>query len=138
MHDVVRSFAEFMAGGESFVVQGNMQVPEGSGNDTKLPVRRMSLGPSDLRLKRISGLPRLSKIRIVRCPNVVVLEGVPSLNSLVLEDVTMESLPGYLRDVTPRYLKLDCNMKLYESISESSCERDKIRHIGKHDIYWIE
>ncbi|KAF8699056.1 hypothetical protein HU200_034747 [Digitaria exilis] len=89
-------------------------------------------------LKRISGLPRLSKIRIVRCPNVVVLEGVPSLNSLVLEDVTMESLPGYLRDVTPRYLKLDCNMKLYESISESSCERDKIRHIGKHDIYWIE
>ncbi|KAF8747836.1 hypothetical protein HU200_013145 [Digitaria exilis] len=307
MHDLVRSFAEFMARGESFVVQGNMQVPEGSGNDTKLPVRRMSLGPGDLvpewaalgkheslrtliiirskninfgledllttfsklrvlfiwnggdcgslksldiinapgiksvgsefqqaassrevafpnlaslyieglceweqwdweddvtagamampalealtikncklgrlppglatnnrhalrglflygltnlacvenfpsvleldvfdcsELKRISGLPRLHKIGISRCPNVVVLEGVPLLDSLGLDDGTMEALPGYLRDVTPRYLELYCNKKLYESIySESSCERDKIRHIGKHDINCIE
>ncbi|KAF8647791.1 hypothetical protein HU200_065206 [Digitaria exilis] len=90
-------------------------------------------------LKRISGLSGLHRIRIVSCPNVEVLEGVPSLNILVLEDVNMEALPGYLRDVTPRYLKLDCNKKLYESIySQSSCERDKIRHIGKQEINCIE
>ncbi|OEL14227.1 hypothetical protein BAE44_0024754 [Dichanthelium oligosanthes] len=48
-------------------------------------------------LKRISGLSRLHKIRIVRCPNVEVLEGVPSLDSLQLWDATMETLPGYLQ-----------------------------------------
>ncbi|KAF8700080.1 hypothetical protein HU200_034441 [Digitaria exilis] len=89
-------------------------------------------------LMRISGLSRLSKIRIDRCPDIEVLEGVPSLDRLVLWDLTMEALPGYLRDVTPRYLELGCN-KLYESIcSDSSCQRDKIIHIGKHSINCIE
>ncbi|KAF8700078.1 hypothetical protein HU200_034439 [Digitaria exilis] len=92
-----------------------------------------------LELKRISGLSRLHRIRIVRCPNVEVLEGVLSLDSLLLEEATMEALPRYLRDVTPRYLELGCNKKLYESIySDSTCERDKIRHIGKHDINCIK
>nr|CAB3491869.1 unnamed protein product [Digitaria exilis] len=63
----------------------------------------------------------LSKIRIDRCPDIEVLEGVPSLDRLVLWDLTMEALPGYLRDVTP-----------------SSCQRDKIIHIGKHNINCIE
>nr|CAB3502789.1 unnamed protein product [Digitaria exilis] len=48
MHDVVRSFAEFMAREDSLVVQDNMQVVGGSGNDNRHPVRRMSIGPSDL------------------------------------------------------------------------------------------
>ncbi|XP_039778037.1 putative disease resistance protein At3g14460 isoform X2 [Panicum virgatum] len=53
-------------------------------------------------LKRISGLSRLHKSRIIRCSNLEVLEGVPALDSLVLEDATMEALPGYLQGVNPR------------------------------------
>ncbi|CAL4986924.1 unnamed protein product [Urochloa decumbens] len=91
------------------------------------------------KLKRIKGLPRLQKIRIFSCPNVVVLEGVPSLDSMELEDDTMETLPGYLRDVNPRYLKLKCCEKLYKSIvSGSSTECDKISHITNLTIDYFQ
>ncbi|RLN34997.1 putative disease resistance protein RGA3 [Panicum miliaceum] len=90
-------------------------------------------------LKRISGLSRLHKIRIVRCANVEALEGVPSLDSLVLWDATMEALPGYLQAVSPRYIDLKCSKNLYESInSGSSSECNKISHMAKHDIDYIE
>ena len=90
-------------------------------------------------LKRISGLPMLQKIRIVHCTKLEVLQGVPALDSLELEDPTMETFPEYLRDVSPRYLELECNKKLYESSSSpGSSEWDKISHIGKRDINCIE
>ena len=89
-------------------------------------------------LKRISGLSRLQKIRIVRCPKLEVLEGVPALDSLVLEDPTMDTLPEYLRDVSPRYLELICNKKLHaSSLSPGSSEWNKISHIRKHNIVCI-
>lgn len=55
MHDVVRSFAEFMAREESLVVQ-DMQVASGS-NDSL--VRRLSKAPTSL----IPGLAALQKTR---------------------------------------------------------------------------
>ncbi|CAL4979377.1 unnamed protein product [Urochloa decumbens] len=91
------------------------------------------------KLKRISGLSSLHMIRIVSCPNLEVLEGVPSLDSLALQDQTMEALPGYLRAVNPRYLRLHCSKKLYKSLSSpGSSEWNKIRHIEKHDISYNE
>ncbi|CAL4983590.1 unnamed protein product [Urochloa decumbens] len=91
------------------------------------------------KLKRINSLTRLQNIRIIRCPNVEVLEGVPLLYSMELEDRTMETLPVYLRDVNPRYLKLTCSKKLYESImSGSSSENDKISHIETRDIGYLQ
>jgi Leucine-rich repeat (LRR) protein len=90
-------------------------------------------------LKRISGLSRLHKIRIIRCPKLEELEGVPVLDSLTLYDGTMETLPSYLTGVSPRYLSLSCNKKLYGSLSsQGSSEFNKISHIGKHDIDVIE
>jgi Leucine-rich repeat (LRR) protein len=90
-------------------------------------------------LKRISGLSRLHKIRIIRCPKLEELEGVPVLDSLRLKDGTMETLPSYLTGVSPRYLSLSCNKKLYGSLSsQGSSEFNKISHIGKHDIDVIE
>ncbi|KAL6908009.1 hypothetical protein ACP4OV_002179 [Aristida adscensionis] len=88
-------------------------------------------------LKRISGLSRLQKIRIVDCSNLDVLEGVPVLDSLVLEDSTMETLPGY-QAVKPRYLDLICNRDLYDSLkSGTSSELEKINHIRSRNIdYW--
>jgi len=81
----------------------------------------------------------LQKIRIVRCPKLEVLEGVPALDSLVLEDSTMDTLPEYLQAVNPRYLELECNKKLYESSSSpGSSEWDKISHIGRHNIVCLE
>ncbi|CAL4992657.1 unnamed protein product [Urochloa decumbens] len=87
------------------------------------------------KLKRISGLTRLHKIRIFHCPSAEVLEGVPSLDSLELKEATMETLPGYLRSVNPRYLKLTCSKKLCESLlTGSSSEYDKISHIKSRNI----
>ncbi|RLM70280.1 hypothetical protein C2845_PM17G15170 [Panicum miliaceum] len=84
------------------------------------------------KLKRISGLARLHKIRIMCCPNLEVLEGVPLLDSLVLEDAALEALPGYLQAV-------NASKKLYKSIpSGSSSERDKINHIAKCDVDCFE
>jgi hypothetical protein len=82
-------------------------------------------------LKRISNLSKLQKIRILLCPNVEVLEGVPSLDSIEIEDGTMETVPEYVTTVRPRYLKLTCRKKLYESLlsGSSSSEYDKISHI---------
>jgi len=92
------------------------------------------------KLKRINDLFMLHKIRIFRCPNVEVLEGVPALDSLVLQDATMEALPGYLPGVNPRYLKLRCSKKLCESLSSpgTSAEWNKISHIRKRDIHYIQ
>jgi DICT domain-containing protein len=91
------------------------------------------------KLERISGLTCLHKITILRCPNVEVLEGATSLDSMELEDDTMEALPGYLSCVNPRFLKLTCCKELYKSIiSGGSSECDKICHIAKHDINYIQ
>ncbi|CAO2145238.1 unnamed protein product [Urochloa humidicola] len=90
-------------------------------------------------LKTISGLPSVHNIRIIRCPKLEVLEAVPSLDSLALGDATMETLPGYLQAVRPRFLDLACSEKLYESLSSpGSSERSKISHIGKHKIDVVE
>jgi hypothetical protein len=90
-------------------------------------------------LKRISKLYRLHKIRIIRCRKLEELEGVLVLENLTLYDGTMETLPSYLTGVSPRYLSLSCNKKLYGSLSsQGSSEFNKISHIGKHDIYVIE
>ncbi|KAJ1276429.1 hypothetical protein BS78_05G213800 [Paspalum vaginatum] len=89
-------------------------------------------------LKRISGLSKLQKIRILRCPNLLVLEGVPALDSMVLEDRRMEALPKYLAVVNPRYLELKCGKNLYEALSSGTSEWKKIGHIRKLNIICIE
>jgi hypothetical protein len=67
------------------------------------------------------------------------MEGAPSDDSMELKDRTMEKLPGYLSCVNPRFLQLTCNKELYETIiSGNSPECDKISHITKHDIHYIE
>jgi hypothetical protein len=90
-------------------------------------------------LKKISSLPRLQKIRIFHCRNVEKLEGVPSLDSMEMKDDTMETVPEYLRRVNPRYLKLRCSKKLYESLltGSSSSEYNKIRHITSQAIEYF-
>jgi hypothetical protein len=63
----------------------------------------------------------------------VVLEGLPALQRLVLEDYDMETLPGYVRNVNPRDLHLYCDISLLASIAKgkSGPEWDKFSHI-KH------
>jgi hypothetical protein len=89
-------------------------------------------------LKRISYLPMLQKIRIVCRIKQEVLEGVTALDSLVLADTTMDTLPGYLRTVSPRYLELNCNRELCKSLSPGRLEWNKISHIGKHNVSYME
>lgn len=89
------------------------------------------------KLKRIRGLSRLHKIKISCCLNLQVLEGVPVLDSMELQDATMETIPGYLLGVYPSYLDfLGCSQKLQESlVQQDKSELDKISHIRKHNIY---
>ena len=87
------------------------------------------------KLRRISNLSKLQKIEILYCPNMEVLEGVPSLDSMEMEDGTMETVPEYVTTVRPRYLKLTCSKELYESLlTGSSSEYDKISHIKSRTI----
>jgi hypothetical protein len=65
-----------------------------------------------------------------------ILEGVPSLDSMEMADATMETLPEYLKAVTPWFLNLTYSKKLYESLlSGRSSENDKINgHIKSRTI----
>ncbi|TVU23260.1 hypothetical protein EJB05_25614, partial [Eragrostis curvula] len=88
-------------------------------------------------VKSISGLRKLLRIGIIRCPNLEALEGVPAIDSIRLHDDSMETLPEYLRSVNPRHLELTCSEELCESLSPGSSEWDKISHIRTHAIdYW--
>ena len=62
---------------------------------------------------------------------------MPALEKLGLEDNDMETLPGYLKDVNPRDLLLDCDVSLLASIAKgkSSPEWDKFSHIKQVKAY---
>ncbi|XP_044962080.1 putative disease resistance RPP13-like protein 1 [Hordeum vulgare subsp. vulgare] len=84
-------------------------------------------------LERITNLPNLEKLTIVNCTKLNVLEGVPALQILVLEDYAMEELPEYIRGIMPRQLQVDCKLWLLASVAagQSGTEWDKFSHV-KH------
>ncbi|WVZ49341.1 hypothetical protein U9M48_000709 [Paspalum notatum var. saurae] len=91
------------------------------------------------KLRRISSLSRVQKISIDRCSNVQVLEGVPALDTILLQDATMETLPDYLTAINPRYLQLFCGKKLCESLrTGNSSENGKISHIKSHYLSYLD
>jgi hypothetical protein len=82
-------------------------------------------------LERISNLPRLQMLCIDDCPKLKVLEGVPTLQTLLLKDEGMETLPEYMGGISPRCLELYCSLALLYSVDAgpSGPEWDKFSHI---------
>ena len=74
---------------------------------------------------------------IIECPELKVLEGLPALQRLALEDYHMKTLPVYLWNVNPRDLLLLCAASLLASIAKgkSSPEWDKFSHIKQVNAY---
>jgi Leucine-rich repeat (LRR) protein len=88
-------------------------------------------------LQRISNLPNLQNLVIIECPNMKVLEGMPALLRLNLEDHDMETIPGYVQNIRPMSLVLDCSLLLLTSIAarNSGLEWDKLTHIQQVKAY---
>lgn len=81
-------------------------------------------------LTSISNLHSLQKLEIHECPKLRVVQGLPALERLKLH--SMESLPGYLRHVTPRQLWVDCSLPLFQSIEKGdNPEWKKVSHIPR-------
>lgn len=66
-----------------------------------------------------------------------ILEGLPTLQSIVLVDYKMETLPGYLQNVNPRILDVDSDISLLASMAtgKSGPEWDKFSHIRQVKAY---
>ncbi|KAF0888609.1 hypothetical protein E2562_016076 [Oryza meyeriana var. granulata] len=88
-------------------------------------------------MESIKNLPKLRILTIVYCPKLTVLDGIPALQNLSLMDYNMKTLPGYLQDVKPRSLVLDCSLTLLGDISmgDSCSDWDKISHIQQISGY---
>jgi hypothetical protein len=88
-------------------------------------------------LERICNLGKLQRLCVSMCPKLKVLEGMPALQSFMLEDYDMRTLPRYLQDINLRHLQIHCDISLLTSIARgiSSPEWDKFNHIPQVKAY---
>nr|CAB3491347.1 unnamed protein product [Digitaria exilis] len=95
-------------------------------------------------LKIIRGFVRL-QLAVINCQALEVVEDVPTLDTLVLFDPAMETLPEYLRGLKARQLEVGCHRRLHDlfslniDISRLSdyylAEREKVKHCGKVKVW---
>ncbi|XP_078153217.1 putative disease resistance protein RGA3 [Carex rostrata] len=104
----------------------------------KLPSIKEIRVSNNLILERFSNLPSISHILIKKCPNLQTLEDLKALQSMVLIDFEMETLPDYLATITLQKLTVGCSEELLLKIARergSGSEWSIFKHIPNVTIY---
>ncbi|KAJ1688764.1 hypothetical protein LUZ63_012919 [Rhynchospora breviuscula] len=92
-------------------------------------------------LERISNLLNLSLIKIIKCPNLKILENLKPRYRMVLVDYKMETLPEYLRKAEAEKLTVWCTedlLVMITSLRVGSSEWQKFEHIPVVKFYSLK
>lgn len=90
------------------------------------------------KLEMVVNCSSLTKIEILRCPELKAFDRLPAVRSIVWEDLDADTLPGYLQEAKVKRLHINCNLSLLNLISlqdASSEEWRSVRHMQQLKVF---
>ncbi|BAF12862.1 Os03g0689400, partial [Oryza sativa Japonica Group] len=90
------------------------------------------------KLEMVVNCSSLTKIEILRCPELKAFDRLPAVRSIVWEDLDADTLPGYLQEAKVKRLHINCNLSLLNLISlqdASSEEWRSVRHVQQLKVF---
>uniref|UniRef100_A0A0D9VXM8 AAA+ ATPase domain-containing protein n=1 Tax=Leersia perrieri TaxID=77586 RepID=A0A0D9VXM8_9ORYZ len=89
------------------------------------------------KLERVVNCPSLTKIEILRCPQLKVFDRLPAVRSIVWEDLDADTLPVYLQEAKVNRLHINCNLGLLNMISlqDAISEWRNVQHVQQLKVF---